>query len=60
MDPRVKPAGDIVVVDIARQFGDFLFPQRIHTVIRITLLLFSHPCIHAMPCSVEGVVDRDA
>src|ERR1041384_164790 len=60
MDPRVKPAGDTVVVDIARQFGDFLFPQRIHTPIRITLLFSSRPCTNAMPCSVEGVVDRDA
>src|ERR1051325_6220109 len=60
MDPRGKPAGDTVVVDIARQFGDFLFPQRIHTPIRITLLFSSRPCTNAMPCSVEGVVDRDA
>src|ERR1041384_7530651 len=47
-------------VDPVRQFGRFHFPQRIHTPIRITLLFFSKPCTNAMPCSVEGIVDRDA
>src|ERR1044072_8589649 len=47
-------------VDTAQQFRHFHFPPRIHTPIRITLLFFFHPCTSAMPCLVEGVVDRDA